>query len=142
MDGWTGFCYRRGCGRLGVGVCFEQGHSLDGFEQKILCMAVTCLLISTGMRRGNQGCLGPAVPTKMGTVRTDLCNQSRVKGLRQLQAGHCASAPCFVCIVWLFHINFLYDARVLRQGCTTRFGSIPPRRAQPYLQPDRARVRH
>ena len=81
VDGWTGFCYRRGCGRLGVGVCFGQGHSLHGFEQRILCMAVACPLISAGMRRGNHGCLGPAVQTKMGTVRTDLRNQSRVKGL-------------------------------------------------------------
>lgn len=47
----------------------------------------------------------------LGTVRTDLHNQSRVKGLRQLQAGHCASVFCFACIGRLFRTNFLCDDR-------------------------------
>ena len=31
--GRIGFCYRQGCDRFGVGVCFGSGHHLDGLVQ-------------------------------------------------------------------------------------------------------------
>ena len=111
--GRIGFCYRQGCGRFGVGVCFGSGHHLDGLVQSNPCMAVACLLVSRGMWKGIQGCLGLAAQTELVTVRTDLHNQSRVKGLVQLRAGSCAVVFCFACISRLFHTNFLRDDRYL-----------------------------
>ena len=79
--GRIGFCHRQGCGRFGVRVCFGSGQHLDGLVQSNLCMAVACLLVSRGMRGGSKDVSDLAAQTELGTVRTDLHNQSRVKGL-------------------------------------------------------------
>lgn len=107
--GRIGFCHRQGCGRFGVGVCFGSGHHLDGLVQSNLCMIVACLLVSKGCGRESEDVSNLAAQTELGIVRTDLHDQSRVKGLAQLREGNCAAVFCFACISRLFHTNFLRD---------------------------------
>ena len=106
--GRIGFCYRQGCGRFGVGVCFGSGHHLDGLVPP---MAVACLLVSRGMRRGIQGCLGPGCPDRARNRKDRSTRSESSQGFGIVAEGNCAAIFCFACTSRLFHTNFLRDDR-------------------------------